>query len=274
MNKKTVYRLTLLPILLLLLTNTALAQSPENGETAFQQKCAACHTVGKGPLVGPDLKGVTTTRDHAWLVRWIMTPDKMIAEGDPIAKESLAKWNNIAMVNLGVTEAEAKDMIAYIEAQSGGATEAAAPAPTAPPVIHGDAVLGWSLFTGRTSLQNGGPACLSCHVIGNTGELGGGTLGLDLTQVYVKYGGDTGVASTLASLPFPTMKPIFDKHPLTPEEQAHLQAFFKTVPTDQAPPQPELILSLMTLGGVVVLLGLTQFIWRKRLNGVREKLVG
>ncbi len=244
-----------------------------SGETAFQQKCAACHTVGKGPLVGPDLKGVTTTRDHAWLVRWIMTPDKMIAEGDPIAKELLAKWNNLAMVNLGVTEAEAKDLIAFIEAQSGGATEAAVPTPTAAPVIHGDAVLGWSLFTGRTSLQNGGPACLSCHVIGNTGQLGGGTLGLDLTQVYVKYGGDTGVASTLASLPFPTMKPIFDSRPLTPEEQAHLQAFFKTIPTDQAPPQPELALSLMTFGGVVVLLGLTQFIWRKRLNGVREKLV-
>ncbi len=30
------------------------------GETLFQAKCVACHTIGKGKLVGPDLKDVTT----------------------------------------------------------------------------------------------------------------------------------------------------------------------------------------------------------------------
>src|SRR4030065_1033317 len=40
----------------------------ERGEGIFQQKCSACHTVGGGRSVGPDLAGVTSTRDRAWLL--------------------------------------------------------------------------------------------------------------------------------------------------------------------------------------------------------------
>ena len=42
-------------------------QDPVAGEQAFKTKCAACHTIGGGKLVGPDLKEVTTRRDDAWL---------------------------------------------------------------------------------------------------------------------------------------------------------------------------------------------------------------
>ena len=37
------------------------------GMTTFDEKCSACHTIGSGPLVGPDLAGVTVVRDHEWL---------------------------------------------------------------------------------------------------------------------------------------------------------------------------------------------------------------
>ena len=55
------------------------AQSADEGQKLFTEKCVACHTIGKGPLVGPDLQGVTTQRDPAWLTKWLSAPDQMLA---------------------------------------------------------------------------------------------------------------------------------------------------------------------------------------------------
>ena len=33
--------------------------------------------------MGPDLLGVTQTRDPAWLARWLAEPEKMLEEKDP-----------------------------------------------------------------------------------------------------------------------------------------------------------------------------------------------
>jgi hypothetical protein len=40
--------------------------SAREGEQIFVEKCTACHTIGKGRLVGPDLSGVTTRREESW----------------------------------------------------------------------------------------------------------------------------------------------------------------------------------------------------------------
>lgn len=37
------------------------------GKYLFTKQCAACHTIGLGDKIGPDLLGVTLTRDHDWL---------------------------------------------------------------------------------------------------------------------------------------------------------------------------------------------------------------
>ena len=70
------------------------------GEAIFAANCAACHSVGGGVRVGPDLAGVVARRDADWLSRWIAEPDAMLAEGDPIATELLAEFNSITMPNL------------------------------------------------------------------------------------------------------------------------------------------------------------------------------
>ncbi|MGC8855335.1 MAG: c-type cytochrome [Anaerolineae bacterium] len=104
-------------------------QDVANGQALFKTKCAACHTIGGGKLVGPDLQGVTTRRDASWLARWIKEPDKMLAEGDAIATQLLAENNNVAMPNLALSDAEVADLIAYFQSVDG--TAASTPQPTA-----------------------------------------------------------------------------------------------------------------------------------------------
>jgi len=84
------------------------------GQEIFTAKCTACHSIGEGVRVGPDLQGVTQQRDPDWLARWITEPDVMLAEGDPIATELLAKHNNVPMPNLQLTAEEVDNVIAYL----------------------------------------------------------------------------------------------------------------------------------------------------------------
>jgi mono/diheme cytochrome c family protein len=87
----------------------------ETGQQIFQSKCTACHTIGKGKLVGPDLAGVTSRREESWLKRQIKEPDSLIAENDPIALELLQEANNVPMVPLGLNDEEVVAVIAYLK---------------------------------------------------------------------------------------------------------------------------------------------------------------
>lgn len=244
-------------------------QTPDEGKSLYAQKCAACHTIGGGDLVGPDLQGVVGKRDRAWLTRWLIEPDKMLAEGDPLATTQLKQYKNVPMPNLALTPAQAAALIAYMETAT---PAAAAAAPVAPAVARpGDPRVGKNLFTGVSPFANGGPACLACHGAAGTGALGGGALGPDLTLAFTKYG-DAGLGSVLASLPFPTMNPIYGTRLLTAQERADLKAFFGTTATEQ-PPQALGLLSALVLGSTGGLLALAQVIWRRRLTGVRQTLV-
>jgi mono/diheme cytochrome c family protein len=59
------------------------------GEKLFASKgCSACHKIGGGKLVGPDLQGVTARRKTKWIARMILHPDQMIQK-DATARELL-----------------------------------------------------------------------------------------------------------------------------------------------------------------------------------------
>lgn len=125
--------------LVLTLVGTAPVAQADEGETLFMQKCMACHTIGGGDRVGPDLAGVTEKQDAAWLERWIREPDRMIAEKDPTALELLKRYNGVPMPNLGVTEPEAKSILSYIAQTSAqrAATQTPAQATEATPIRMG-----------------------------------------------------------------------------------------------------------------------------------------
>lgn len=247
----------------------------EKGEAIFQQKCAACHTIGKGKLVGPDLEGVGQRVSRDWLERFIAAPSKMFTAKDPMALKLLKEFN-MPMPDLGLSKDEVAAVASYLE----GPTEAEHHAPAssaaaaAPAVSTGNAAVGRELFTGTLHLQNGAPECMACHTVAGVGSLGGGTLGPDLTHVYQRFG-EVGLASALNAIPFPTMQAVFQPKPLAPSEQADLLAFFAEA-NQRNVPQAASTWNFAWAGlvGVIVLTGASHWIWRRRLEGVRKRLVG
>src|SRR6185503_13581245 len=96
------------------------------GKLNFESKCLACHSVGEGRKLGPDVAGVTNRRSAAWLARWLKEPEKMLATDDE-AKAMLKEYNNIPMPNQSLTDAEIRQYLKYfewIDAQPAGAAKA------------------------------------------------------------------------------------------------------------------------------------------------------
>ena len=101
------WRLSYTGFLIILLSLTLLALNCKKGDDDVKEEfsgpgkalftsknCVACHNFGGGDSqTGPDLKGVTTRREAAWLVSWLKDPAAMLKK-DKIAKEMAKKFPN------------------------------------------------------------------------------------------------------------------------------------------------------------------------------------
>jgi mono/diheme cytochrome c family protein len=117
-------------------------KAAENGEEIFQSLCAACHTIGKGKLVGPDLAGVTSRREESWLHRQIKEPDVLLAENDPIAMQLLQEAGDVEMPPLDLSDAEVVAVIAYLKStERQGAVATGRPSQYLPTVLISIVVL-------------------------------------------------------------------------------------------------------------------------------------
>lgn len=257
------------------LSAAAAGRAGDDGKAVFEGLCKGCHTIGGGKSVGPDLQGVADRRTADWVRAFVLHPDKVIAAGDPIAKQLLREYNNVPMPNLGVTEAQIGPLLAFLgfKGTSPPPTTPATTTTPQPAAASGNTERGKELFKGGVRFGAGGPACLSCHAVAGVGALGGGKLGPDLTGAYKKYGGAQGLLSTLKTLPFPTMAPIFSRRQLTATEQADLVAFLATAPDQRRPADAAGKLIGFSLAGFALLGILAMAVWRRRLNGVRKPLV-
>jgi protein SCO1 len=90
----------------------------DRGKYVFVRDCSACHTVGHGDKVGPDLLRVTSARDHQWLVRMIQQPEQLLNSNDPVAAALLKKYNNVRMPNLSVNDDELKLLLEYLQTET------------------------------------------------------------------------------------------------------------------------------------------------------------
>lgn len=255
---------------------TAFAQ--DSGEALFQQRCAQCHTIGKGRLLGPDLKGITDHRSTDWLHRFISHPQQVAQSGDAAAKSLLAEYK-IPMPDQDLSSGQINAILHYITDASGtssvGAattapppTNATAPAPTAPTYSKQQSDAGARLFNGETRFANGAVACIACHSVSSPAvPYGGGRFAVDLTGIFGQLGA-AGINAMLASPAFPPMVAAYGDHPLTPAEITDLTAFLQRAsaqPTAAMPSNrsPEILLGGGAVG-LVLFLFLLNLVWRKR----------
>lgn len=244
------------------------------GEQVFQTTCFACHTIGGGRLVGPDLLSVHERRSQEWLENFVKSSQSMVNSGDSEAIAVFEEFNRIPMPDATATSQEILQVLNYIKSQSlvqtksaSTGTPAAADVPTPEePASEEDIVAGQMLFQGKIRLANGGPACNACHEVRHDAVIGGGILAKELTTVFSRMGG-AGVRAILGRAPFPVMQTAYNNQALTDDEVIALVAFLEFADSEQYNQLPRdygIGLFLSGTVGAAILFGFFGFAWRGR----------
>lgn len=245
---------------------------PTDGAGLFQAFCTACHSIGQGKKIGPDLMGVTERRERAWLKKMIQKPSEMLAT-DPIAMKLLEEYQ-VEMMDMDLTDEQVEALIKYLEnpaaatpaASSAAGTTSAASQSAKREIVLTPFERGRNYFQGTTRLQNRGPSCVSCHSIAYPGVTSGGNLGPDLTHAVTRLGSDQ-VTNIIKDMPYAIKKDAYKKHELTDKEIKSIVTFLETT-NDQSQSVRGMNytgrLLYSGLLGAILLLGIYSCVWYKR----------
>ena len=253
------------------------SRAAESGQQVFQLSCTACHTIGGGRLVGPDLAGVHDRRSQEWLEKFVKSSQSMVNSGDADAIAVFEKFNKIVMPDSVITDEQIKAVLGHIKSASSGAVDqpAAEPTPAVKTASKEDILLGGSLFQGKTRFENAGPTCISCHDVKNDAVIGGGVLAKELTTVFSKMGG-TGVRAILGKAPFPVMEIAYKDKALTENEVFALVAFLQDADENHAYQHPRDYGTGLLFSGFIgagVLFVFYSMLWlRRRKDSVNQKI--
>jgi nitrite reductase (NO-forming) len=83
------------------------------GKFAFESKCLACHSIGGGDKLGPDIYGVSKRRSDAWLAKWLKSPEQVLS-ADVDAKMMFDKYK-VPMPNQNLSDDEIRQFVAYFK---------------------------------------------------------------------------------------------------------------------------------------------------------------
>ncbi len=209
------------------------------GNPLYKTSCSACHTIGGGNLMGPDLKGVSKIRSNDWLIKFIKDSQSLIKSGDAEAKAVFEKFNNMPMPSSSLGNGDIQKIIDFIKVSSGNAGTAAGGASVEPEIVtlleaatEADVAMGQQLFQGLTQFENGGPSCLACHDVQSNAIAAGGTLASNLTKSFSRTG-PAGLKAILSSPPFPVMGAGYKENPLSESEVFSLIAFLQNADEEQ-----------------------------------------
>ena len=242
-----------------------LAQDADRGQQAFQAMCSACHTIGGGRLVGPDLQGIAERRSESWIIDFVQHSQALVQGGDEDAVAVFEEYNQIPMPDQPLTEQEVRGILAYI---AGTTTSGEAPARVAAATDE-QVLLGKGLFQGNVRFTNNGPTCNTCHEVRSEAVIPGGLLAAELTSVISRVSAP-GVWAILRSPPFPVMEKAYADRPLTDDEITALVGFLERADAEQDLYQPRAYGVALLLAGIVgtaLLLGLYTLLWRRRRKG-------
>jgi cytochrome c2 len=253
------------------------ASAQVSGQADFTTYCGACHSIGEGQRVGPDLAGIHERQSQDWLEKFVKSSQSLIKSGDAEAMAVAEKFNGIVMPDALINDQQIRDVLSYISATSaalgsGGdddSVAAAQPALVAVPASEADIEKGQALFQGALRFDNGGPACNACHDVRNDAVIGGGILAAELTTVFSRMGGP-GVKAILGQAPFPVMQAAYVDQPLTEEEVTALVGFLEYADSEeynQLPRDYGIGLFLSGIAGAAILFLFFGILWRKRKVG-------
>jgi len=252
----------------------------ETGEQIFQTACIACHTIGGGRLVGPDLAGVQERRSQEWLMSFIKSSQSMINEGDTEAVALFEEYNRVPMPDSPLSEEQIRKVLDYIQTQNSVLkpstnTSTSEEVEYPPSASKENIITGQEMFQGTLRFVNGGPACNACHEVRNDAVIGGGILAAELTTVFSRMGG-AGVKAILGQAPFPVMQVAYQNQTLTEDEVTALVAFLEYADSEQYNQLPrDYGLGLFVSGsaGAGILFGLFAFVWRgRKKESVNQKI--
>lgn len=100
-------------------TQTLFAQEAwKTGEHIFKTVCKACHTIGHGAFVGPDLNHIKLRTDSSWLYAFIRSPKTLKEQGDSTALALHKHYFPYQMPDQKLSDAEIYSIIQYIERKS------------------------------------------------------------------------------------------------------------------------------------------------------------
>jgi cytochrome c2 len=252
-------------------SSPASAQDTRSGQEVFSTICVACHTVGEGRRIGPDLAGVHERRTEAWMIEFIRSSQTVIKSGDPEAVALAEGFPGLIMPDNPVSDDQIRSILAYVrELESGAAaTGVTASQSVAKPdrkVTPDDIRTGQELFQGNIRFAERGPACNSCHHVKNDAVIGGGILAKELTSVFSRMGGG-GVRAILGQPPFPVMEQAYRKKPLSDDEVHSLVAFLQYADEQQSFQQPRdygVRLAMTGAAGTTLLFGVYSLVFRRR----------
>ena len=241
------------------------------GDTATQlytEKCAGCHTIGGGNLVGPDLN-LSAKWGMADLSKAIKAMEKNVGPLTDEEVESLASYIKTAKASSNSTGSEPANAstISSQAVSAPGVVSTGAPAEGQKPIAEAASGLrGKQLFSGSESFKNDGLSCIACHQVDHAG----GTLGPDLTGIAEKMS-EASLVSACEHTPYKVMKSAYREQPITHQEALDLGAYLNSLKTSQKQLRDAPV-SLIGFALAALVMGIIAFGYRKRNTSVRAKL--
>jgi cytochrome c2 len=225
------------PLALAVFAIVSPARATDGGDAKkiFNQRCTACHTFGKGVKVGPDLKGVAARRTRAWFLEFVRSSQKVIESGDPIAASLFEQFKRQRMPDwLDLTDGQLGAIFDWLAANGPELREL--DERSAELATAADLELGRALFNGEIAFVNGGLACAGCHTVGGAS---GGSLGPDLSGVYLRYQ-DRAMTLFLKQPCFRRLPESASSAFLMPQESFALKSYLKgAAPSGRPAPGPK-----------------------------------
>ena len=235
----------------------------------FAAKCASCHSIGEGKRVGPDLKGSAERRTLDQVTAFIRAPSKLL-DSDPYYQDLLKKFSGIRMPDLGLTQAQSRDLAELLDVCSKTKCDFSALFKPGREASEADIIKGQELFNGALGLLNGGPPCTDCHTIRGQGAwTPGSKYASDLTHVAGLLG-DEGLAERLKKPLDPLQAATYEGIGLTEEEVWAMRAFLYKTNRYMDEPEDRIGHAYAGLAGAILVLLLLGGVRRMRRPGSGE----